>query len=357
MQKKILIKNKDVFTKIIVENNSIKKYLKKYISVNKKIFCICDTRFKKKFYKFDKSKKIIFIYVKGSEELKNFNNYKILLEKLIEKKIDRNSLLVGIGGGTVGDISGFVASTILRGIKFILIPTTLLSQVDSSIGGKNGINSNYGKNLVGTFYHPSEVIIDTSILKSLSLRELKAGYSEIVKHSLIKNEKFFKWLEKNYIHILNLNIDIIEKAILKSILIKSWFIMKDPNENLTNSNSRAMLNFGHSIGHSLEAFYKYNKKLNHGEAISIGMITECKIANKLGYLSNDDLDRILTHFKKVRLKTDDENTSNDKIFKILKNDKKNSNNFINIVLLKSIGSPFFKRNITIERIQKLVKQL
>ena len=158
-------------------------------------------------------------------------------------------------------------STILRGIDFKLIPTTLLSQVDSSIGGKNGINVKNGKNMIGTFYNPSEVIIDTSILTSLPLREIKSGYAEIVKHSLIKDKIFFNWLEKNYKHIFNMDLDIIEKAVYRSIKIKLHYVQKDPYENLKNYNSRSILNFGHTVGHALEAFYSYNKKMNHGEAI------------------------------------------------------------------------------------------
>ena len=178
-------------------------------------------------------------------------------------------------------MAGFIASTLLRGIDLKLIPTTLLSQVDSSIGGKNGINSYSGKNLIGTFYHPSEVIIDTKILKTLPLREIKSGYVEILKHSLIKDLSFFKWLDKNYKKIFSYDFKIIEKAVFKSILIKSHFVKKDPKEKLKNHNSRAMLNFGHTIGHALETFYNYNK-LNHGEAIAIGIIIESKISYKSG---------------------------------------------------------------------------
>ena len=155
--------------------------------------------------------------------------------------VDRN--IIAIGGGTLGDLTGFIASTVLRGLDFFLIPTTLLSQVDSSIGGKNGINTVYGKNLIGTFYQPKEVLIDISILNSLPKKEIKSGYAEIIKHALIHDYSFFTWLERNSDKLFNLNKSILEKAIYKSIMIKLFYVSKDEIEYLLNNNSRAMLNF------------------------------------------------------------------------------------------------------------------
>ena len=232
--------------------------------------------------KIKKNKNFNLISVQGGEKIKSLKYFAEITNKLLKLKIDRKSCIIAVGGGTIGDLSGFIASTILRGVDFKLIPTTLLSQVDSSIGGKNGINSSFGKNLIGTFYHPTEVIIDANMLKTLPKREIKSGYAEIIKHSLIKDLKFFNWLEKNFNELIKLNVKILEKAILKSLMIKLWYVKKDQYEKLTNENSRAMLNFGHTVGHSLETYYKYNSKLNHGEAISIGMITESIISNKLG---------------------------------------------------------------------------
>ena len=357
MIRKIQFKENSKFTKIIIKNKYIDDYLTELIKSKRKIYCLVDTKLKYITKKHINKKNFITFFVNCGENIKNINTYNQLSNKLLSKNIDRESIFVAIGGGTLGDLSGFIASTILRGVDFKLIPTTLLSQVDSSIGGKNGINTSFGKNLIGTFYHPSEVIIDVNILKTLPKREIRSGYAEIIKHSLIKDLKFFNWLEKNYNELIKLNVRILEKAILKSLMIKLWYVNKDQYEKLTNENSRAMLNFGHTIGHSLETYYKYNSKLNHGEAISIGMITESIISNKLGYLNDNNLDLIINHFKKAKLKIYDENISKNEIIKNIVKDKKNTFNNINIVLIKKIGKPFFKRNLKIEQIKNILKKI
>ena len=356
MNKEIILKNKSINTKIIIKNNFISTYLKTLQKKDQKIFCVVDTKVRYIFKNLKRKKNFYIIYINGGEKIKSIDTYNKVCEKLLFNKIDRSSIIVGIGGGTIGDLSGFIASTLLRGINFNLIPTTLLSQVDSSIGGKNGVNSIYGKNLIGSFYQPYEVLIDTQILQSLPKREILAGYSEIVKHSLIKDAKFFNWLERNYINLLSLENKILETAILKSLKIKWGYVKKDPNENLTNHNSRSMLNFGHTIGHALERIYNY-KTINHGEAISIGMIAEAKISNKLGYLSKKNLIKIIDHFKKINLKISDENLKKEKILTVIYKDKKNSNHKINLALLNKIGSSFFKRNIKIVDIKKLLKKI
>ena len=187
-------------------------------------------------------------------------------------------MLFRSGGGTLGDLSGFIASTILRGIDLILFPTTLLSQVDSSIGGKNGINTNSGKNLVGTFYQPKFVFIDPKMLKTLPKREILSGYAEIIKHGIINDIKFFNWLNKNSKKILTLDNKILTEAIYKSIIIKRKYVLKDEKENLKNINSRAILNFGHTFGHVIEQTNDYKTNLNHGEAVAIGMVMASKLS-------------------------------------------------------------------------------
>ena len=354
MNKVIKIKDKSITTNIVIKNKYVFKYLENLVKKNKKIFCIIDKKLSR-IYKYKKFKDIKFIVVKSNESLKSIKNYNDICNYLLKNNIDRNSVLVAIGGGTIGDLSGFVACTLLRGIEFKLIPTTLLSQVDSSLGGKNGINSIVGKNLIGTFYHPSEVIIDSELLKSLPIREIKSGYAEILKHSIINDLSFFNWLDRNYIRIFSFDTKIIEQAILKSINIKLNYVTKDPYEKMINKNSRAMLNFGHTIGHSLETFYNYSSSLNHGEAISIGMLVESRISNKLGYLNNNELRKIEAHFIKTKLKMFDRNLKNSKIINILKKDKKNLNDQINIVLLKKIGDSFFARNIEINKIINTIK--
>ena len=295
MQTNLSIKSRKLNTSILIKKNYISTFVKKIAKRNEKVFCVIDSKISNKL-NFRKEKNVKIITIHCGEKIKTINGYKKLAEKLIKNNINRKSVVVAIGGGTLGDLVGFVSSTVLRGLDFFLIPTTLLSQVDSSIGGKNGINMNYGKNLLGTFYQPKEVLIDISVLNSLPKKEVKSGYAEILKHALINDYMFFCWLEKNINKLLNLNKSFLEKAIYKSIMIKLFYVRKDEKESLLNSNSRAMLNFGHTIGHAIESHYNY-KKFNHGEAISIGMITEAKISNYLGLLSSDELNRIIKHFK------------------------------------------------------------
>ena len=347
---KIITKQRNYF--IEIESNSIDKNLKKIITKNKKTIFLIDRKVFYIFQKLKNYKKQNYICINCSEKIKSFDFYKKLTQKILKKGIDRNSVLVAIGGGTLGDLSGFIASTILRGVNLILIPTTLLSQVDSSIGGKNGINTKYGKNLVGTFYQPNLVLIDPNILSSLSERELRSGYAEIIKHSIINDEKFFNWLDKNSNKIFNLNSKILTEAIHKSILIKRKFVLKDEKEKLNNKYSRAILNFGHTFGHALETYYNYNKKLTHGEAISIGMSIASKLSNKLNFLSKTNFNKIIYHFKKNKLPIYDEMMYNNKVFEIIKKDKKNFGKTINYILLKKIGSAFLNNKLNLENIKK-----
>ena len=355
MQNNLFIKNKKLNTSILIKKNYISTYVKKIANNNEKVFCVIDSKIKNKF-DFIKEKNIKMISIQCGEKIKTINSYKHLAEKLIKNNVNRKSVLIAIGGGTLGDLAGFVSSTVLRGLDFFLIPTTLLSQVDSSIGGKNGINTTYGKNLLGTFYQPKEVLIDISVLNSLSKKEIKSGYAEIIKHALINDYTFFCWLEKNINKLLNLNKSILEKAIYKSIMIKLFYIKKDEKEKLLNNHSRAMLNFGHTIGHAIESHYNY-KKFNHGEAISIGMITEAKISNYLGLLSSNELNRIIMHFKKCKLKIFDRIIKEKKLIKIISKDKKNFKDNINFSLINNIGSSIFYKKLDKNKVYKILKNI
>ena len=349
------IKTKTKNYDIIVKKNSILSNIKKEKKISNKIFIIIDKKIEYLVKKIEKEKNIYILKIKGNEKIKDFKNYKNLCEKLLYLQIDRHSTIIAIGGGTVGDLSGFVASTILRGVRFVLIPTTLLSQVDSSIGGKNGVNSISGKNLIGTFFQPDKVIIDISVLKTLSKREIISGYSEILKHSIIKDLIFFKWLSINYKRVINLETNYIYHAIIKSIKIKSFFVEKDENEKLTNNYSRAILNFGHTFGHALEAVNNYNtNKLNHGEAVAIGMGIASLISYKKKILNKNEYDKIIDHLEKTKLYKRNYIIKNKKVFKKIILDKKNYNGKVNLILLKKIGSPIYKKGLKIEEIKKLL---
>ena len=195
MQKKLYIKNKKLKTSILIKQNFISNFVKNIAKKNEKVFCVIDSKIKINL-NLTNQKNIIIISFHSGEKVKNLDGYKNLAEKLILKNVNRKSAVIAIGGGTLGDLTGFVASTLLRGLDFFLIPTTLLSQVDSSIGGKNGINTIFGKNLLGTFYQPKEVLIDISILNSLPKKEIRSGYAEIIKHALIKDYSFFLLVRK-----------------------------------------------------------------------------------------------------------------------------------------------------------------
>ena len=355
MQTSFIIKDKKLNTSILIKKNYISTFVKKIAKKNEKVFCILDTKIKIDL-NLSKQKKIEIISIKCGEKIKSYDGYKNLSEKLIKNNINRRSVIIAIGGGTLGDLVGFVASTVLRGIDFFLVPTTLLSQVDSSIGGKNGINTIYGKNLLGTFYQPNQVLIDISVLNTLPNKEIKSGYAEIIKHALINDYNFFCWLEKNIDKLLNLNKSILEKAIYKSIMIKLYYVINDEKEFLSNNNSRAMLNFGHTIGHAIESLYNY-KKFNHGEAISIGMITEAKISNYLGMLSFDDLEKIIKHFKKCKLKIYDNVLKDKKLINRLIKDKKNFQNNINFSLVDKIGSSIFYKKLDKNKVYKILQNI
>ena len=223
------------------------------------------------------STKVFKIILKHGEQAKSVQNFQKILNFLADNNFDRTDLIVAVGGGVVGDISGFVASSYLRGIQFIQIPTTLLAQVDSSVGGKTAINIVEGKNLVGAFYNPKGVIIDTTVLNSLPNREFKAGLAEVIKYAFIQNKSLFSLLKKYTKKILLKDQKIIEEIIFLSLQTKAMIVNKDEKEN----GIRAILNFGHTFGHAIEAHGKY-KKILHGEAVAKGM----KVASKISYLEN-----------------------------------------------------------------------
>ena len=341
---KIVTKNKTY--PIIIGNNIIKridKYLSSEIKNCKKISLIIDNNIpKKNIYEIQKSlrKYSIFItYIKTNEKIKSILTVEKIVDNLLNKNFHRNDCIIALGGGILGDIAAFSASIIKRGIKFINIPTTLLAQADSSIGGKTGVNSKYGKNLIGTFYQPDLVLSDISILRSLPKKEVICGYAEILKHSLILNKKLFMWLLNNGNKIINLKNDtLMQKAIYASCKIKAKIITKDENEN----NLRAILNFGHTFAHAFETTSKFPKIINHGEAVLMGMICALEFAYLNKLLKHQELMMVKKHYRELNLQSDIKKYFKkkdiNKIIKYMKSDKKNFNENINLVLLKKIGN-------------------
>jgi len=302
------------------------------------------------------SKKVITHYFVANEKNKNQKSIDRILSILLSKNFNRNDCLIAIGGGITGDVSGFAASIFKRGIKFVNIPTTLLSQVDSSIGGKTGINTKYGKNLIGAFYQPSLVISDINFLYTLPKREVICGYGEIFKHSLINDKKFFSFLNKYGTEILKLKSPLIEKAIYKSCSIKKKVVETDEKE----ISLRKILNFGHTFAHAYEATLNYSKKLNHGEAVILGIKTALKFSLLNKFLNRKEFRLIENHLDKLNLPRNINKffsiRSLNKILSFMKKDKKNNTNKINLVLLKKIGSPIHNLQFNAKKIHLFLKK-
>jgi 3-dehydroquinate synthase len=318
----------------IIQNNSI-NFDKCLLVIDKNV----PSKMIKKMKKSLKNRKIYFYFFSASEKNKNQKNVDKILKFLLDKNFSRKDCLIAVGGGITGDVSGFAASTFKRGMQFINMPTTLLSQVDSSIGGKTGINTIHGKNLIGSFYHPNLVITDIDFLKSISKREVICGYGEMLKHSLIASKNYYKFLNKNFFEIINLNPPFIEKAIYESCKIKKRVVEQDDKEK----SLRKILNFGHTFAHAYEATLGYSKKLNHGEAVILGISTALRFSLDKKLLPLVDYNYILDDFKISKLPLDPKKyfTLKDinKILSFMSKDKKNDTEKINLVLLKKIGLP------------------
>lgn len=235
------------------------------------------------------------IDIPDGEEYKSLEWVSHIYDKLIEYKIERQNPIVALGGGVIGDIAGFAAATYLRGIPYIQVPTTLLSQVDSSVGGKTAVNHARGKNLIGAFYQPKMVFIDADILKTLGERDIKAGLAEVIKYGIIRDNTFFSFLEHNYEDILGFGNKLID-AIKISCKIKADIVEEDETE----TGIRSILNFGHTFGHAIEAVTKY-KEVRHGEAVAIGMAAAARLSFKLGLCSKDVVERIEGLITKIGL--------------------------------------------------------
>ena len=296
-------------------------------------------------------KKIVF-----NEKSKNLKTVSSIVKILEKNNFSRNDSLISVGGGICGDVCGFASSIFKRGLNFINVPTTLLSQVDSAIGGKTGINSLSGKNMIGSFYQPSLVISDIDFLKSLPKREMICGYAEILKHSLIKDKIFFKFLKKNFIKILSHNHKVLEKTIYKSCFIKKEIVEKDEKEK----NIRKVLNLGHTFAHAYEATVGYNKGLNHGEAVLLGIMSAVEFSRKKNILKKNDFEQITEHLKKLNYDNLNKYFKLKDISKIIfymKQDKKNKDNKINLILLKNIGKPILNKSFRENNIRSFLKTL
>ena len=318
--------------------------LQQYLPGNR-IVIITDTNVKRLYYRYFPPFEIIEIGT--GEKIKNLGTVQYIYKKLIELEVDRSFFMLGIGGGIVCDITGFAASTYMRGLKFGFVSTTLLSQVDGSIGGKNGVNFLGFKNLVGVFSQPEFVICDLNLLTTLKENDFLSGFAEIVKHAAIKSKELFEYLENNYSKAIQGDLEIINKLVYDSLIIKSSIVAVDEKEK----GERKKLNFGHTFGHSIEKI----TGITHGKAVSIGMTMASRLSVQKGLLPEKEAYRIESLLRKFKLPTSLD-LGKEKIFEVLKKDKKREGNSINLVLLNRIGNAKIE-TILIKDLEKLIYDL
>ena len=342
---KILVKTKSKTYPIYFGNriiNQTNRLIRKNLPDTKKICILIDKKLpnllSKKLIKSLKKYNPKIIKLSVNEKTKSFKVANKIINFLLKENYNRSDCVIALGGGILGDLAAFIASITKRGIKFVNIPTTLLAQSDASIGGKTAVNSHQGKNLIGTFYQPEFVLIDTSSLNSLPRRELICGYGEILKHALISDKKFFYWLSNNAKKIINKrDNNLLKTAIMKSCKIKSKIVSMDEKEK----NLRMILNFGHTFAHGFEGAKNFSKKLNHGEAVLLGMATASQLSYEKKILPLNDLNLVKKHYNDLNLpmkiKKKFKKKEISKIIYFIKKDKKNYNEKINLILIKKIG--------------------
>ena len=342
---KIIVKTKSKSYPVYLGNgivNTTGSLIKKKLPYVKKICLICDKNvpslFIKKISNSLKKYDLKIYRLSIKEKTKSFKVANKLIEDLLKNNFNRSDCIIALGGGVLGDLAAFVSSLVKRGIKFINIPTTLLAQVDASIGGKTAVNSIQGKNLIGTFYQPDFVLMDISFLNSLTRREMICGYGEMLKHSIILNKNFFLWLTKKAKKIINdRNKNLLKISILQNCKIKAEIVSKDEREK----NLRKILNFGHTFAHGFEATKNFSKSLNHGEAVLLGIIIASELSYKRKLLPFKDLMLIKKHYLDLNLPMEInkffKKKEVGKIVNFMKKDKKNLDEKINLVLIKKIG--------------------
>ena len=281
------------------------------------------------------------IVVGEGEGSKSYEGLEFVCEELIKARIERNDLVVALGGGVVGDLAGFAAAIVRRGVDFVQVPTSLLAQVDSSVGGKTGINSPQGKNLIGAFHQPILVVADTAVLDTLSPRQFRAGYAEVAKYGLLGDEPFFAWLETNHADIVTGGAAR-EHAIAASCRAKAAIVARDERE----TGERALLNLGHTFGHALETATGFSDRLYHGEGVSIGMVLAAELSCRLGMIAETDVSRIQRHLAAAGLPTRLQDIAGfrqegladaDGLMALMAQDKKVKRGRLTFILLKAIG--------------------
>lgn len=294
------------------------------------------------------------LLVAGGEASKSFACLQHVLDQLLTMRIHRTTTIIALGGGVIGDLAGFAASIVLRGVPFIQIPTTLLAQVDSSVGGKTGINTPQGKNLVGAFYQPELVLIDAKTLQTLPVRHMRAGYAEIIKYGLIGDANFYDWCIKHGADIIAGKKEHLLHAITTSCQMKAHIVAADERE----SGIRAHLNFGHTFGHALEAELGYGDDLYHGEAVALGMVMACDLSSRLGYIDDDVKKDLLDHFRGLGLYASlydtKMNWSANSLIHHMRGDKKAQEASLNFIVLKKLGCAVVEKRVNESMVREII---
>lgn len=292
------------------------------------------------------------IVLPPGEATKSFAQLGPLSEGLLEMGLERGDFVVAFGGGVIGDLAGFAASILRRGVRFVQIPTSLLAQVDSSVGGKTGINAAAGKNLIGTFHQPSLVLADLDVLKTLPEREMRAGYAEVAKYGLLGDLAFFEWLEANWHSVFGYDLAPLTQAVETSVVAKARVVIADELE----AGERALLNLGHTFGHALEAWTGYSSRLLHGEGVSIGMCLAFRFSEMLGHCPAGTAERVESHLKAVGLpvRVSDipggDEADAQHLVKLMGQDKKVRDGRLAFILANGIGQAFISREVSAEQV-------
>ena len=287
----------------------------------------------------------------AGEESKTLDTVKEIYEFLIGNHFNRKDLLIALGGGVVGDLTGYTAATYLRGIEFIQIPTTLLSQADSSIGGKTGVDFDGYKNMVGAFYMPRLVYMNMATLQSLSDRQFYSGFAEVMKSALIKDGNFYEWLIDQMYEICERDVETLSEMVERSCIIKKLVVEKDPLEK----GDRALLNFGHTIGHAIEKYMNFT--MTHGECVALGCVAAAFISWKKNWLSMEEYYEIRDMFVPFYLPISIDNLDIEKVLQLTKSDKKAENGYIKFILLKKVGKALIDKTVTDDEIREALQEL
>jgi 3-dehydroquinate synthase len=288
----------------------------------------------------------------AGEATKCFRELASLSERLLEMRLERGDLVVAFGGGVIGDLAGFAASILRRGVRFVQLPTSLLAQVDSSVGGKTGINTPQGKNLIGAFHQPTLVLADTGLLKTLPPREMRAGYAEVVKYGLLGDLKFFNWLEDNAARVIAHAPDAVAHAVRRSVEMKAEIVVRDETE----TGDRMLLNLGHTFGHALEAYTGYGQRLLHGEGVAIGTCLALRLSESLGACPPQTAARVAAHIKGIGLPTrvadiPGEHPDAATMVRLMGQDKKVTGGRLTLILARGIGDAFVTRDVSAAQVE------